>query len=178
MVANQLARLGDFAWEGAAEPVGDRRGPAAGAPGCDSTWAPTDAPGFHRYHSAELVTDLRCGQLPDGMLDGLDGPRWQPGDQVHVVLDDDGAPARAQRQRPSSGAAHRVVEGDYDTVQRVGERVWRLPVTAFWQAHRDAAARRTAPWCTEWAAGSRCDDGLGSLRRRRGVRRGAGRRGR
>ena len=32
-----------------------------------------------------------------------------------------------------------VVEGRYEAVQRVGERVWRVPVTAFWQAHREAA---------------------------------------
>ena len=32
-----------------------------------------------------------------------------------------------------------MVEGGPTTVQRVGNRVWRLPVTAFWQAHRDAA---------------------------------------
>jgi tRNA/tmRNA/rRNA uracil-C5-methylase (TrmA/RlmC/RlmD family) len=33
----------------------------------------------------------------------------------------------------------RVVEGDYEAVQRVGQRVWRVPATAFWQSHRDAA---------------------------------------
>jgi tRNA/tmRNA/rRNA uracil-C5-methylase (TrmA/RlmC/RlmD family) len=32
------------------------------------------------------------------------------------------------------------VEGGYEAVQRVGARSWRVPVTAFWQAHRDAAA--------------------------------------
>ena len=32
-----------------------------------------------------------------------------------------------------------MVEGGYEAVQRVGERIWRVPVTAFWQAHRDAA---------------------------------------
>ena len=32
-----------------------------------------------------------------------------------------------------------VLEGQYEAVQRVGGRVWRVPVTAFWQAHRDAA---------------------------------------
>jgi tRNA/tmRNA/rRNA uracil-C5-methylase (TrmA/RlmC/RlmD family) len=33
-----------------------------------------------------------------------------------------------------------VIEGDYEATQRVGDRVWRVPVTAFWQAHRDASA--------------------------------------
>ena len=32
----------------------------------------------------------------------------------------------------------KVVEGSYEAVQRVGARSWRVPVTAFWQAHRDA----------------------------------------
>ena len=34
--------------------------------------------GFHRYHSAELVNDLSCAQLPAGMLDGLADRRWPP----------------------------------------------------------------------------------------------------
>jgi tRNA/tmRNA/rRNA uracil-C5-methylase (TrmA/RlmC/RlmD family) len=31
------------------------------------------------------------------------------------------------------------MEGSYHAVQRLGERSWRVPVTAFWQSHRDAA---------------------------------------
>jgi tRNA/tmRNA/rRNA uracil-C5-methylase (TrmA/RlmC/RlmD family) len=59
VVANQLERLGDFAWQGAAEPVAD-----SGALGW-RTRVRLDVgadgrAGFHRYHSAELVTDLRC----------------------------------------------------------------------------------------------------------------------
>ena len=52
------------------------------------------------------------------------------------------------RQRRS-----RVVEGSHDAVQRVGERVWKLPVTAFWQSHRDAA-RVYSALVAEWASGS------------------------
>jgi predicted RNA-binding protein with TRAM domain len=88
VVGNQLARLGNFNWEGLAEPVG------SGAPRGWRTRVQLDVgddgcAGLHRYHSTELVTDLRCAQLPAGMLAGLDGPRWQPGDRLHVVLDDD-----------------------------------------------------------------------------------------
>ena len=147
VVANQLARLGDYSWEGVAEPVGS---PAAtgwrtrvqldvGADGCA---------GLHRYHSTELITDLRCAQLPVGMLAGLDGPRWPPGERLHVVVDDDGrrhAVTTARGRRDSV-----LVEGDGRTVQRVGERVWRLPVTAFWQAHRDAAVTYSA-LVRQWA---------------------------
>jgi tRNA/tmRNA/rRNA uracil-C5-methylase (TrmA/RlmC/RlmD family) len=44
-----------------------------------------------------------------------------------------------------------VVEGHYEAVQRVGERSWAVPVTAFWQSHRDAAATYSA-LIGEWAA--------------------------
>ena len=74
------------------------------------------------------------------MLAGLDGCAWPPGAELHVALDDEGerhvvqsGPGRARK------AATQVVEGRYEATQRVGQRVWRVPVTAFWQAHRDAA---------------------------------------
>lgn len=147
VVANQLARLGGFTWEGTAEPVGrsaaigwrTRVQLDVGADGCA---------GLHRYHSNELVSDLRCAQLPDGMLDGLDGPRWSPGDRLHVVLDDD------DRRHVRSGAADQpVIEGASTTIQRVGDRIWRLPVTAFWQAHRGAATDYSA-LVGQWLGGS------------------------
>jgi tRNA/tmRNA/rRNA uracil-C5-methylase (TrmA/RlmC/RlmD family) len=137
VVANQLARLGDHQWEGAAEPVGSGV-PIGWRTRVQLDVGPDGRAGFHRYHSSELVTDLRCAQLPGGMLGGLDGPRWRPGGRLHVVLDDDG------RRHVLSAAADRrdstMVEGGPTTVARVGDRVWRLPVTAFWQAHREAAA--------------------------------------
>ncbi|MCI4676264.1 TRAM domain-containing protein [Mycolicibacterium litorale] len=150
VVANQLERLGEFAWQGAAEPVGDDVALGWRA----RVRLDVDAEGragFHRYHSAELVTDLQCGQLPAGMLDGLDGPQWHSGEQVYVVVDDDGqrhvvATSRAPR-------CTRLVEGAADTVQRVAQRVWRVPVTGFWQAHRAAASTYSA-LVTEWTTGS------------------------
>jgi tRNA/tmRNA/rRNA uracil-C5-methylase (TrmA/RlmC/RlmD family) len=143
VVANQLARLGGYDWldenEARAEPVG-----AAGATGWRTRvrldTAADGRAGFHRYHSPELVTDLRCGQLPAGMLDGLGEGDWSPGAQLHVAVDDDGARHVVQSgPRVGRKTSTRVVEGGYEAVQRVGERVWRVPVTAFWQAHRDAA---------------------------------------
>lgn len=141
VVANQLGRLGDYLWQGIAEPVG------SGAPLGWRTRVQLDVgadgrAGLHRYHSTDLVTDLRCGQLPEAMLVGLDGPRWRPGDRLHVVLDDDGRRHVATTARESRETT--IVDGGGEgggrAVQRVGERVWRLPVTAFWQSHRDAAA--------------------------------------
>jgi tRNA/tmRNA/rRNA uracil-C5-methylase (TrmA/RlmC/RlmD family) len=141
VVANQLARLGDFAWDGLAEALGD--GAARGWRTRVRLAVDADGrAGFHRYHSADLVTDLRCGQLRDGLIDGLDGARWKPGDQVHVVADDDGnrhvVCTNKQQRR-----GHRA-EGEFDAVQRVGQRVWKVPVTGFWQSHRDAATTYSA----------------------------------
>lgn len=145
VVANQLARLGGFGWrdedDAAAEPVGE--GSATG-------WrtrvrldtSSEGRAGFHRYHSSEVVTDLDCAQLPAGTLDGLHDQMWPPGAQLHVALDDDGD-RHVVQSGPRTGRKRKtltqVVEGHYEAMQRVGDRVWRVPVTAFWQAHRDAA---------------------------------------
>jgi tRNA/tmRNA/rRNA uracil-C5-methylase (TrmA/RlmC/RlmD family) len=143
VVANQLARLGGYDWrdedEAAAEPVGE-----GGATGWRTRvrldTSGEGRAGFHRYHSSELVTDLDCAQLPTGMLDGLHDWVWPPGAHLHVALDDDGD-RHVVQSGPRTGrkTSTQVVEGHYEAVQRVGERVWRVPVTAFWQAHRDAA---------------------------------------
>ncbi|MCB0929314.1 MAG: TRAM domain-containing protein [Mycolicibacterium insubricum] len=152
VVGNQLSRLARFDWLGAAaeppfaEPVGSgeptgwrtRVRLAIGADG---------RPGFHRYHSTELVTDLRCAQLPAGMLDGITADGARVGDQLHVVLDDD----RVRHVACSGGDRRpRVLEGGYEVAARVGGRTWRLPVTAFWQAHREAAELYSA-LVADWA---------------------------
>ena len=143
VVANQLLRLGGYHWcdedHAAAEAIGE--GNATGW----RTRVRLDTSGdgragFHRYHSSELVADLDCAQLPTGMLDGLHDWVWPPGAQLHVALDDDGA-RHVVQSGPRTGrkTSTQVVEGRYEAVQRIGERVWQVPVTAFWQAHRDAA---------------------------------------
>ncbi|HEY6648862.1 MAG TPA: TRAM domain-containing protein [Mycobacterium sp.] len=143
VVANQLARLGGYQWcdedSAVAEPVGD--GSATG-------WrtrvrldtSAEGRAGFHRYHSSQLVTELNCAQLPAGMLGGLNEWRWPPGAQLHVAIDDDEA-RHVVQSGPRTGRKTTTVvaEGHYEAVQRVGDRIWRVPVTAFWQAHRDAA---------------------------------------
>lgn len=147
VVANQLERLGGQRWDGEAEPL------SPGATGW-RTRVRLDVgadgrPGFHRYHSDELVTDLRCAQLPAGMLDGLGGD-WPPGAQLHVVIDDDGERHIVCTRRQGRRTTTTVVEGAYDAAQRVGARSWRVPVTAFWQAHRDAAGVYSG-LVSEWA---------------------------
>ena len=141
VVANQLQRLGGLDWSPAdtgAEPL------AASGPTGWRTRVRLDVgadrrPGFHRYHSDTLVPDLRCAQLPDGMLDGLATADWPPAAQLHVALDDDGERHVVCSRRQGKRTITKVVEGGYEAVQRVGGRSWRVPITAFWQAHRDAA---------------------------------------
>jgi tRNA/tmRNA/rRNA uracil-C5-methylase (TrmA/RlmC/RlmD family) len=155
VVANQLERLSGLKWGGSeisAEPL---------AGGRHTGWrtrirldvGADRRPGFHRYRSDELVTDLRCAQLPPGMVDGLDEVDWPVEKfqkaQLHVAVDDDGARHVLRTLRQGKRNATKVVEGDYQAVQRVGQRSWRVPVTAFWQAHRDAAgvySRLVADW--------------------------------
>jgi tRNA/tmRNA/rRNA uracil-C5-methylase (TrmA/RlmC/RlmD family) len=163
VVANQLARLGGYEWrdeaDAIAQPVGDG-GPTGWRTRVRLDTSADGRAGFHRYHSAELVTDLDCAQVPAGMLDGLSERTWPPGAAVHVVLDDDGDRHVVQSgRRTRDKTATQVVEGQYDAVQRVGDRVWRVPVTAFWQAHRDAAGlyselidgwARLQPGMTAW----------------------------
>jgi tRNA/tmRNA/rRNA uracil-C5-methylase (TrmA/RlmC/RlmD family) len=72
---------------------------------------------------------------------------------VHVVVDDDGqrhvVHTLRQGKRPPRVVA-KVTEGNYHAVQRVGGRSWRVPVTAFWQSHRDAA-RVYSELVADWA---------------------------
>ncbi len=163
VVANQLARLGSYRWrdeqDATARPVGD-----LGATGWRTrvrldTSAGGRA-GFHRYHSSELVHRLECAQLRPGMLAGVADRRWPADSHVHVAIDDDGdrhVVVTGTRGEPASGG-HRtsVAEGRYEAVQRVGERSWRVPVTAFWQAHRDAPALYSS-LVAEWA---QLDEGM------------------
>ena len=140
VVANQLERLGGFRWDGpeVAQPLA-ATGPTGWRTRVRLDVGPDGRPGFHRYHSDELVTDLRCAQLPAGMLDGLGDTEWPAGAHLHVALDDDGRRHVLSSVRAGKRTTTTVAEGDYAAVQRVGRRSWRVPVTAFWQAHRDAA---------------------------------------
>lgn len=142
VVANQLHRLGGQAWQGEVQPVWDA-GPTGWRTRVRLEVGPDRRAGFHRYHSDALITDLHCGQLPAGMLDGLAIRDWPPAAQLHVVVDDDNVrhvvctPRRGSRGTAKN--APEVVEGKHHAQQRVGGRAWRMPVTAFWQAHRGAA---------------------------------------
>lgn len=153
VVANQLVRLGGHeCGDIAAEEVGTV-GATAWRTRVRLDVGADGRAGFHRYHSNELVTDLSCAQVPAGMLADL--PSQPAGAELHVVLDDDGrrhvvrSGPRA-KSKTGKAPATQVLSGDYEAVQRVGERQWLIPVTAFWQAHRDAASVYSA-LVADWA---------------------------
>ena len=149
IVSNQLARLGDYQWRGTVEPL---------SPGGPTGWrtrvrldiGADGRAGFHRYRSDELVTDLNCGQLPAGMTDGLACTEWPAGAHLHVVIDDDGQRHVVRIMRQGRRTSAEAVEGDFQGVQRAGRHSWQVPVTAFWQAHCDAA-RTYSELVGDWA---------------------------
>nr|WP_246216868.1 TRAM domain-containing protein [Mycobacterium botniense] len=136
VVANQLARLGGYHWCGDIEPLG---APTGWRTRIRLDVGSDGRAGFHRYHSDELVTDLRCGQLPPGMTAGLDSAAWPPAAHLHVAVGDDGQRHVVRTAKQGRKTVATVIEGGAQALQRVGPRSWRVPVTAFWQPHRDAA---------------------------------------
>jgi tRNA/tmRNA/rRNA uracil-C5-methylase (TrmA/RlmC/RlmD family) len=149
VVSNQLARLGNYQWSDAVAPV-STAGPTGWRTRIRLDVGADGRAGFHRYHSDELVVDLNCGQLPAGMIDGLTDVAWPPGAHLHVVIDDDGQRHVARTVRHGRRNSTDLVEGSYEGVQRAGRHSWQVPVTAFWQAHRDAA-RTYSELVGEWA---------------------------
>jgi tRNA/tmRNA/rRNA uracil-C5-methylase (TrmA/RlmC/RlmD family) len=149
VVANQLARLADQHWDGIAEPLAGT-GPTGWRTRVRLDVGTDGRAGFHRYRSGDLVTDLRCGQLTAGMTDGLVSAGWPPGAHLHVVIDDDGRRHVVRTERRGRRTSTQVIEGSSQAVQKAGRRSWRVPVTAFWQAHREAA-RVYSALVTEWA---------------------------
>jgi tRNA/tmRNA/rRNA uracil-C5-methylase (TrmA/RlmC/RlmD family) len=149
VVSNQLARLGNYQWNDAVQPV-SAAGPTGWRTRIRLDVGADGHAGFHRYHSDELVTDLNCGQLTAGLIDGLNDVVWPSGAHLHVVVDDDGQRHVARTVRHGRRNSTDVVEGSYQGVQRAGRHSWQVPVTAFWQAHRDAAATYS-DLVSEWA---------------------------
>ena len=155
VVSNQLARLGNYQWLDDVHPLSPT-GPTGWRTRLRLDVGGDGRPGFHRYRSDDLVTDLNCGQLPAGMTDRLADTAWPPGAHLHVVIDDDGQRHVARTARHGRRNVTEVVEGSHHGVQRAGRYSWQVPVTGFWQAHRDAA-RTYSDLVSEWA---RADTGM------------------
>ncbi len=149
VVSNQLARLGSYEWREAVRPL-SATGPTGWRTRIRLDVGADGHAGFHRYRSDELVADLNCGQLPAGMIDGLAHTEWPPGAHVHVVVDDDGQRHVARTVRHGRRSSTDVVEGGSQGVHRAGRHSWQVPLTTFWQAHRDAA-RTYSELVSDWA---------------------------
>jgi tRNA/tmRNA/rRNA uracil-C5-methylase (TrmA/RlmC/RlmD family) len=149
VVSNQLARLGNYQWNDAVAPV-STAGPTGWRTRIRLDVGADGRAGFHRYHSDELVADLNCAQLTAEMINGLTDVAWPPGAHLHVVIDDDGQRHVARTVRHGRRNSTDVVEGSYQGVQRAGRHTWQVPVTAFWQAHREAA-RTYSDLVGDWA---------------------------
>lgn len=149
VVSNQLARLGSYEWREAVRPL-STTGPTGWRTRIRLDVGADGHAGFHRYRSDELVADLNCGQLPAGMIDGLAHTEWPPGAHVHVVVDDDGQRHVARTVRHGRRSSTDVVEGGSQGVHRAGRHSWQVPLTTFWQAHRDAA-RTYSELVSDWA---------------------------
>lgn len=118
------------------------------------------APGLRVRGSSRIVTEPCAGPV-SGLLDGLgDLGAVAAGDLV-VAVGSDGArhvvelapvpgggrgrgAAQRSRSRRSRPRAERLIEGRALVTQQLGGHTWQLPVTGFWQAHREAPATYAA----------------------------------
>ncbi|MDX2355554.1 class I SAM-dependent RNA methyltransferase [Dietzia sp. PP-33] len=123
---------------------------------------PDGVPGVRLARSHSVVTEP-CVQADPRITGAVRAAGVGPGREVLGVLGDDGevhvahrrlvepavrgrdrrsrqVAATRARARSSRAGAWELVAGPSTVVRRVGEHGWRLPVDAFWQAHRSAAA--------------------------------------
>lgn len=129
-------------------------------------------PGFHRYRSSSIVTDLACPQVVPGAYDAVAAREWRPGTEIQIAVDSAGSVhvvdiaephlSRTGRQSPGRrGASSRraassrprqekVVVGTGRPIEVVSGREWELDATGFWQAHR-GAAQVYSDVVAEWA---------------------------
>nr|WP_314143949.1 TRAM domain-containing protein [uncultured Rhodococcus sp.] len=121
---------------------------------------PGGRPGYHRYRSSSIVTELTCPQMSSAAFEGLSDQQWRPGAELQVVLDGEGerhvveiAPAQlsptgrrspgrrgasARRAASSRSRPEKAVIGSGRVTEYVSNRAWTLDATGFWQAHRGA----------------------------------------
>ncbi|MCQ9676188.1 class I SAM-dependent RNA methyltransferase [Corynebacterium sp. BF-R-2] len=120
--------------------------------------------GTRKRGSTELITDVACTQLAEGLVDGLVGPNartFTPGAEVIAVIDSDGNRHVVESRKASRGrrveTVREVIEAPTaDVVQRADGHEFRFPPTAFWQAHVAAPDMYTRI-AREWLAAEDTD---------------------
>ncbi|MBN9643353.1 class I SAM-dependent RNA methyltransferase [Corynebacterium mendelii] len=101
--------------------------------------------GLRAAKSNRIITS-RCAQTVPGLTDGIigdDAARFTPGMEVVAVIDGLGRRHVVEVPRPGRGkrataSKATVIEGTGEVTETLGELAWRLPATAFWQAHTAA----------------------------------------
>ncbi|GEE02628.1 23S rRNA methyltransferase [Gordonia spumicola] len=166
-LADVLRRIGGFGADAPTPPVVDPLGdePSGWRVRTRLAVGPGGVVGLRGRRSSDLVT-VPCAGPVAGLLDGLDGIGGAPGTELVLAADSEGtrhiaelsAPADRRGRRgkdrrgraQSSRSAHtaprsvRTVQGHTHAVQTIGPRTWTVPVTGFWQAHRQAPAAYTS----------------------------------
>ncbi len=174
VVANQLERLGDFAWQGAAEPVGD-----GGAAGLAHPGAPRR--GLRRPGRVPPLPQRRAGHR--SALRAAAGRHARRARRPAVAGRRAGACRPRRRRRPPRGGHQPAAAPHPGGRGRQRHGPARRPAGVAGAVDRFLAGpsrRRGDVQRTGHRVdpGQRCDDGVGSLRRCRSVRRRARRRGR
>ncbi|WP_299022815.1 class I SAM-dependent RNA methyltransferase [uncultured Dietzia sp.] len=164
ILAEQAGRIGRITVPGESVPVEVPAGDGA-VTGWRTVarWVsgPDGVPGVRRARSRELVTQP-CVQADPRLLEAVRAAAVGPHREILGVLGDDGevhlarrpltdqaprgrdrrsghAAATRARARHSRAEPWETVAGPSTVVRRVGGHAWRLPIDAFWQAHRSAA---------------------------------------
>lgn len=164
VITEQAARIGRFHPPGGEVPVEPPAGDQATTGWRTVARWVTDAqgvPGVRRARSGDIVTEP-CTQPDTRILRAVSEADVGPGREVLGLIDDDaevhvahraadtrGPGGRGRRSRQSAATRARArhsragdwqpVTGRSTVVRRAAGREWRLPVEAFWQAHRSAA---------------------------------------
>lgn len=169
VLADVLTRIGGFGADAPPLPEVTRLAHGADGSVPDTGWRvrtrlAVDADGtvgVRARGSSRLIT-VPCAAPVEGLLADAEALGARPGSELVLAMGSDGrrhaaelAPAAAgrrgarggrrasaQRARHGAGAPRstRLLDGDADVTQTVGGHTWRVPVTGFWQAHRDAPA--------------------------------------
>lgn len=106
--------------------------------------------GTRKHASNDLVTDVACTQVADGLLDGIVGSgarTFTSGAEVIVVTDADGQRHVVETRKAPRGSrverVNTVIEGSGTVTERADGTDFTFPATAFWQAHAAAPDKYT-----------------------------------